>query len=107
MTAAEAAERLQEQGIVTKLLGALLTAGVIAWAASITATVSKVTGLEPQIEQIQRDVGQHDDWIARWPTEGELAADVRQTRDIEFLFQEMEELNDSIDALRLQIQRSN
>ena len=77
---------------------AVITAGVIAWAASITATVSSVTRLEPQIEQLQRNDQFQSDWIQSWPTEGELAADVRQTRDIEILFGEMADALEAIDA---------
>jgi len=88
----------QQDTTLNKIMMALLTAGVLAWGASITNTVNKVTGLEPQIEQLQRNDRQQSEWISTWPTEGELAADVRQTRDIEILFQDMADALTAIDA---------
>ena len=89
---------MNETSTVTKIMMAVITAGVIAWAASITATVSSVTRLEPQIEQLQRNDQFQSEWIQSWPTEGELAADVQQTQRIEFLFSELAEALELIDA---------
>lgn len=97
---------IQEQSTVTKIVMAVLIAGVLAWAASITATVSAVTRLEPQIDQLQRNDDFQSEWIATWPTEGELAADVRQTRDIEFLFEDLAAALDAIDANTTRIDNS-
>lgn len=94
---------MHETNTITKVMMAVLIAGVIAWAASISATVSSVTRLEPQIDQLQRTQNQLSDWVATWPTTGRLVADVEQTHDIEFLFLEMEQLIISIDGIEERI----
>lgn len=66
-------------------------------------TISTVTSLEPQIQRLQRDVDQHDQWIADWPSTGELSADVRQTKDIQFIYVELEEIWEDIDASKERI----
>lgn len=86
--------------IVLSLLGAL----VLGWAGLITATVWTVTGLVPQIEQIQIVQERNSQWIADWPQTGELAADVRQSKDIEFILKEQEKTQHSILDLQERIQ---
>ena len=76
---------LHEQTPV-KILVTIVTAGALAWASLITATVFSVTRLEPQIDQLIVNDQAQSEWINTWPTEGELVADVRQTRDIQILF---------------------
>lgn len=91
---------MSDSGMIVKLGSGLLLAGVVAWGASITRTVNTVTGLEPVIEQILLEQARQGDWIADWPSNGELAADVRQTKDIEFLFRQMEESQSEIDEIK-------
>lgn len=89
---------MQETSTITKILMAVLTAGVITWATALTNGVNRLNGLEPVIMQQGETIDRHDDWIARWPTEGELAADVEQTTRIGFLFIEAEQLRAEIAA---------
>jgi hypothetical protein len=87
----------------TKIVVALITFIIIGWATAITRSVSTVTGLEPQIVQLQKTQDQQGQWISDWPSQGELSADVRQNKDIEFLFREMEESTAEIEAIKLRL----
>ena len=96
---------LHEQTPV-KILVTIVTAGALAWASLITATVFSVTRLEPQIDQLIVNDQAQSEWINTWPTEGELVADVRQTRDIQILFEDMADALQSIDRNQERTQES-
>ena len=78
----------------------LIVSGVLIIAIGTAATtISTVTELGPQIDRLQRDVDQHDQWIAEWPSTGELSSDVRQNERILQLAEELEETDEKIDEI--------
>jgi hypothetical protein len=81
---------------MAKLLVGIVTVIVIGWATSITRTVSTVTGLEPQIEQIQVTQERNSKWIAEWPTTGRLSTDVSQDKEIVFLKAQIKEQKEDL-----------
>ena len=52
---------------LAKLGIAVVTFIIVGMVGAMVQTVSTVTGLQPQIEQMQRTQEQHDQWIADWP----------------------------------------
>lgn len=63
----------------------ILTTAIGLWVKSLQGTVDDVIALKPQIIQIRKDVDKNYQWQNDWEREGELPADVRQSKDIEFL----------------------
>lgn len=89
--------------LMMKIGGAVITLLVVGTVTAMVTTISTVDRLEPQIEQLQQNDELQSQWIAEWPSTGELAADVRQTKDIEDLYREMEESNQAIVEIRARL----
>lgn len=67
------------------IASAVIIAGATAWVANTSSTGEDVTAIKPQIARLKDDVKRLEDWQSNWERNGELPADVRQTKDIEFL----------------------
>lgn len=70
---------------ISAIITAVVVAVVLAWIASTKSTGEDVTTLKPQIERLKEDVKRLETWQMEWQRNGELPADVRQSKDIEFL----------------------
>ena len=81
--------------VMTQIGIALLLCILTGWIAMTQRTGESVVALAPQIEALQVTVAHHDKWIAEWPTNGELAADVKQNTQINYLRDEMKTLSGS------------
>ena len=92
-----------ETSTATKIVMALLLAGVLAWAADISSTVNSVTRLEPQIESIQQQQQRNTQWISDWPQNGQLAGDVAQNERILALAETTADLVEADRALEAKI----
>lgn len=92
-------DSIRDAHTTTKVVMALLMLGVIGWGTSITRTVNSVTRLEPQIKALQAEQNENSQWIAEWPSTGELSADVRQNERILQIAEELEETDEKIDEI--------
>lgn len=94
----------------TGFIFAIMLAVGTFWFSQQNDTSVDVIGLKPQIEQLQKTVDSHSEWISTWPTQGELSGDVRQNAQIESLQgdvadleQEIMDLEDEVNALEARI----
>lgn len=92
-----------------KLLLGLAAAGatflVTSWLEGTQDTTTSVVQFEPIIDQLRTDVARNSEWIATWPTQGELSGDVRQNERIDFLLQRVDDLEDENDELETRIRQ--
>lgn len=84
---------------VTIILGWTIKTGLD----GVRTTNKSVTVLKPQVEQNTRRIGALEDWTTNWQTNGELPADVRQTKDIEYLKAAQERLLRAIELVEERI----
>ena len=75
------------------LIMVVITAILGGWVTMIQRTGNSVLTLTPQIEAMQITIAKHDQWIADWPTNGELAADVKQNAEIQYMRDDLNTLN--------------
>lgn len=85
---------------LTAVGGALILAVLGYFLQDTRQAADDVKAIVPKIEQLERTVDTHSVWIADWPTNGELSADVRQNTKIEHLEDEIDDLEQRVEKLR-------
>lgn len=85
--------------LLMTIAATVVTGIVMIWVTQTQTTSDDLIGLVPVIEQNTRTIQQHDDWIARWPTEGRLAADVAQDSQLVFLAEKVADLEADVARL--------
>ena len=93
--------------LVLSLVSVVITGLVMAWISSTQDTTTDVTTLKPQIEQLQADIQRidrvnerQDVWQAEWPRTGQLSGDVRQDARLDFLNDQIEDLENDVRELQ-------
>jgi len=81
---------------------------VLSWSVKSALDSAKHTSeavllLVPKVESLEKRVARVEDWQHKWPTTGELAADVRQSKDIEYLKQADERLSAAVEIVQNRI----
>lgn len=85
---------------VATVVGVLITAIIGAWLTGTLETNDDVLVITPQVEQNTKRLESVEQWQADWPSTGELSADVRQTKDIEFLKAKVEGMENDIGTMK-------
>jgi len=70
---------------------------------SAKATNNAVLLLVPKVESLETRLALVEDWQHKWPSTGELAADVRQSKDIEYLKQADKRLLKAVEIVQSRI----
>ena len=83
--------------------GAVITALLGYWMTSTLQTNDDVLVIRPQVQQNTKRIEAVEQWQQDWPTQGELSADVRQTKDIEFIKLKVNEMEEEIRFMKAQI----
>ena len=90
---------MSKSSLVTTVTIAIILGLLSLWLGSIQTTISDVTGLKPQITDMQRRLLGAEKWQDDWESGGELKADVEQNKDIEALRRDLDRLSTAIDKL--------
>lgn len=92
--------------VIKVVLGLFMTiAGfvIIGWLSWATSSIAELNGLEgrvvPRQDNVDNRLDRVEQWQADWPQNGELAADVRQNAQLEFMSATQREIIESLQAL--------
>jgi len=88
---------------ISAIVASIILTGIGIWVNSIQDTVNEVISLKPQIERIRKDVNDNTEWQKEWQRSGELPADVKQSKDIEYLKSNVFKLEGQLEDLMKQI----
>lgn len=87
-------------GDILKAMG-ISAAGILSAAIAYGALTNNVTNLEKDVQQNTVDIREVEQWQDDWESNGELPSDIRQDKNDEFIFKEIERLERELNALKV------